>query len=122
MDAEEVGDFLDRFDIDIDDEDTLADLIEKIEARWQHKYDMTDIQKSAIERDWQAAADIQEQINTSRDDYYRTSAGNYFPRLATKGIRRVTFKVAGVSRTRYVIPGRQGLFSLGSARKAFRSL
>ena len=54
--------------------------------------------------------------------YFRHMGGKYYPRLASVGIKRTTYTRLGVTLTRYQIPGRAGLFSLGSARKIFGNL
>ena len=56
------------------------------------------------------------------EGYYRHMGGNYYPRLASKGIKRVTYTSGGARFTRYSIPGSRGLYSLGSARKIFGNL
>ena len=108
--------------MNIADTDTFDDLLDKIEANWTHKYDITGNQVGALRDDWERARDFMPTKPVDENFYYKSKAGNYFPRLASKGIKRVTFKVAGVNRTRYVVPGRSGLFSLGSARQIFEEL
>ena len=122
MDDETIVDFLDRFDVDISDTDTIDDLLDKVRANWQHKYEMTANQETALREDWEKARQFQDGIKHDERFYFKSSAGNYFPKLASKGIRRFTINIAGVNRTRYAIPGRGGSYGLTRARQIFEEL
>lgn len=118
-------DWLDREDWDIDwdgieDSDVgqeLEDLFGK-EGR-----EATPAQIEALKDEIRERRPAQPSIaKPNQERYYRHMGGKFYPRLASVGIKRTTYTRLGVRLTRYQIPGRAGLFSLGSARKIFGNL
>ena len=118
-------DWLEREDFDDDFEDlTDSEIKELIDDIWNKQdYDHTgkqlDAMKDAIRNKQAAARPIAEPL---KPDYFRHSGGNQYPRLAARGIKRITYTSGGTRFTRYSIPGSRGLYSLGSARKIFHNL
>lgn len=131
IDIESFGDYakdmLDRFDIPLHSVKDRKELKAAIEARWAHRHAPTDLQIDALA----GAYEKRERLfppppppPESRPEklYTTTRAGTQIPRLASIGIKRITFETRYGRQTRYVIPGRKGLFGLESAREIFRSV
>ena len=125
-DQDEVyGEWLEREDWDIDwsdmDDPAIRNKLDELfgkegrEASGKQVDALTD----AIKHNQELQKPILEPL---KPDYYRHMGGKQYPRLASRGIKRLTYTRAGISLTRYQVPGRQGLFSLGSAREIFGNL
>lgn len=122
---DEYAEWLEREDFDLDFEDMDQwDIQQSIEEIWgKQDRDITSAQSEALAGAVDAQRPSAPPVQApAPEGYYRHMGGNYYPRLASKDIRRVTYERAGVRLTRYHIPGSRGLYSLGSARKIFESL
>ena len=118
-------DWLEREDFDRDFEDMDAeDIQQAIDEIWgKQGRDTTSVQSGALAEaiEAQQSGNLAE-VLTKQESYYRHMGGKFYPRLASRGIKRVTYLRAGVRLTRYSVPGSRGLYSLGSARQIFESL
>ena len=118
-------DWLERENFDEDftdmDDSEIKRYIDDIWNRQDYKHTDTQLEalKDAVRRSRpeSLAGNLVKQ-----ESYYRHMGGKFYPRLASRGIKRVTYESLGTRFTRYVIPGSRGLYSLESARKIFQSL
>ena len=123
-DRKEEDDFLDRMDIDIGEVHDKDELMKEMMKNWEHAYRPTDKQVDAL---WNSVKRNPEfttvKVKAKRTKLLtRTPSGRYIPRLASAGIKRKTYVRSGVRITRYIVPGRAGLFNLSSARQIFGQL
>lgn len=117
-------DFLDRLDVDITDIGDEMDMEKAMLANWEHAYNPTSKQVDALlgaVRKRQADR-LPPPIQKPGKLWTKTPKGRLIPRLASAGIRRKTYTRAGRRLTRYIVPGRSGLFGLARARQIFGQL
>lgn len=113
--------FLDRFDIDIEEVENWEKMRELVKSKWMHKYDMTADQLAALETAYLDAKPVE--TPAPANQYYQvTGTGKIIPKLASRGIRRISYGVGSGRQTRYSVPGYRGLFGLARARELFRTL
>ena len=122
---ERYADWLERedFDLDFEEMDDM-DIQQAIEEVWgKQDRDFSSVQSEALAKaaESQTSGNLAEAL-TKQENYYRHMGGKFYPRLASRGIKRITYTRAGVRLTRYSIPGSRGLYSLGSARQIFGNL
>ena len=114
-------DILDRLLIKTGQMKDYLEMEQEIRKNWQHAYSPTDKQVSglldAYNQRVREAAPIR--YKPRRKEYYQIFGGKRLPKLASAGIVRKTYRTRGTRTTRYIVPGRSGLFSLASARKLF---
>ena len=124
-DDSKYAEWLEREDFDLDFEDMDdTDIQGAIEEVWgKQDRDFTSVQSDALAKaaESQTSGNLAE-VLSKQEDYYRHMGGKVYPKLASRGIKRVTYLRAGVRLTRYSVPGSRGLYSLGSARQIFQSL
>ena len=124
-DDSKYAEWLEREDFDFNFEDMDEyDIQSAIEEVWgKQDRDFSNVQSEALAKAAEAQRPAAPSVQApAPPGYYRHMGGNYYPKLASKGIRRVTYERAGVRLTRYTIPGSRGLYSLGSARQIFGNL
>ena len=116
--------FLDRLDIDITDVKDELDMEKAMLRNWEHAYNPTTKQVEAIFHATQRKQAIQTEsvLESKGKKWTRTPLGRLIPRLASMGIKRKTYVTRGRRTTRYIIPGRAGLFGLSRARQIFGQL
>ena len=123
-DRKEEDDFLDRFDIDIGEIHDIDDMRKAMLKNWEHAYSPTDKQVGALMNAVKRNPDYTPIKPTAKRTklFTRTPLGRVIPRLASVGIKRKTYIRSGQRVTRYIVPGRAGLFGLKSARQIFGQL
>ena len=117
-------DVLDRLMIRSKDRMDYLEMERAMRKNWKHAYSPTDKQVDALMRAHNQRIDEQRPIRYKPriKRYWKSLGGKEFPALASAGIVRKTYRTRGTRTTRYIVPGRAGLFSLGSARKLFAQL
>ena len=100
------------------------DLRQAMLKNWDHKYSPTNRQVEAMFDQLKLDKALKEVEPVKPTQYYQTTrSGRQIPRLASKGIRRITYQTRGGGRqTRYIVPGRRGFYSLGRAREIFSGI
>lgn len=116
--------FLKRMDMNIRNIHDKNQMKKELMDNWLHAYDPTQKQVDAL---WNATQRRPEyepvELRSGRaKKWTQTPTGKRIPRLASVGIRRKTFYTRGRRQTRYIVPGRAGLFGLSTARQIFGQL
>ena len=123
--------WLDREGFEIDASMSADDIKAALAELWKQKHDTSRGQPIATQKQLDALSGVAierqlesqiEQASDRSQDYYQTSGGRTLPKLASRGIRRITYDTAHGRVTRYVIPGHKGLYGLQRARAIFPQL
>lgn len=120
----DLSDMLDRMDITDPRKLDYLEMERLMRRNWQHAYTPTDkqVQSMLDTHNARIPADFGGGLLPSGKQYVRLSSGRMLPKLASVGIVRKTYRRGGIRVTRYVVPGRAGLFGLSRARELFREL
>lgn len=117
-------DVLDRLMIRSKDKMDFIDMEIAMRKNWKHAYAPTNKQVDALMNAHNQRIDEQRPIRYKprQKRYWKSLGGKEFPALASAGIVRKTYLTGGTRTTRYIIPGRAGLFGLSRARQIFGQL
>lgn len=115
---------LDRLLIKTGQKKDYMEMYAEIQKNWKHAYAPTDKQVSALMDAYnQRVAEkppIRYKPRIKR--YWKSWKGKEYPALASAGIIRKTYATRGTRTTRYIVPGRAGLFGLAKARQLFAQI